>query len=145
MNLRPISLNHVIDIIRISILYQENPDKYYFFFKDKNEEYHKVQKIDLLNSYIICDDGAIAKISTILKSEGINNRLFIKDYPNPTQCCIKEQFLDELLKEKTSLDLENNKFLLWSANNDEKYVGIAVKGKQIGFLRQDVIEYIGGR
>lgn len=142
MNLKPISLNYAIDIIRISILYKENPDKYYFFVKDKNDEYHKVQKIDLLNSYIICDDGAITKISTILKSEGINNRLFIKDYPNPTQCCIKEQFLDELLNEKTSLDLENNKFLLWSANNDEEYVGIAVKGKQIAFLRQDVIESI---
>jgi hypothetical protein len=142
MILKPISLNYAIDIIRISILYKENPDKYYFFFKDKNDEYHKVQKIDLLNSYIICDDGAITKISTILKSEGINNSLFIKDYPNSTQCCIKEQFLDELLNEKTFLDLENNKFLLWSANNDEEYVGIAVKGKQIGFLRQDVIEYI---
>ena len=142
MILKPISLNYAIDIIRISILYKENPDKYYFFFKDKNDEYHKVQKIDLLNSYIICDDGAITKISTILKSEGINNSLFIKDYPNSTQCCIKEQFLDELLNEKTFLDLENNKFLLWSANNDEEYVGIAVKGKQIGFLRQDVIEHI---
>ena len=55
MNLKPISLNHAIDIIRISILYKENPDKYYFFFKDKNDIFSCLDTNNLNNECGIVD------------------------------------------------------------------------------------------
>ena len=140
MNLKPISFNHAITIISNHIMLPKDFDKYYFFLKNNNR-YHKVQKIDLIKDCIICEDLYIESIKNILELEGIDEKLFIKNYLEPTQIYIKESFFNEMLEEGTSLNLKKNKFLLYDGINDKEYIGISEKGQQY-YLKSDIVEYI---
>ena len=132
MNLKPISLNYIIYILKCHHEYGIDIFNKYDFFLKGNNDYYKIKIIDIMTPCIICENS-YTKTFTKLQSAEINDNLFILDFKEPTQVRIKEEYI--------TTELDKNEFLIW--NNSCRYEYIScVYNNEVFFINRDHIEYI---
>lgn len=131
MNLKPISLNYMMHILKRYYVYDDIFNKYNFFFK-VNNDYYKIKTIDIMTPCIICEN-LYTKNFTKLKSVEINDNLFILDFEEPTQVRLKKEYI--------TTEFEKNKFLIWDNSYNYEYIS-CVYNNEIFYFNKECIEYI---